>query len=96
MNVKGDQLGPDGKELAESLEIWARDPVDCIKEILGNPSFKDKVSYSPRKEYIDPEMRQRVYTEMATADWWWKVQVRWTCLLSHSRGSPAVISGEAS
>ncbi|KAG8916248.1 hypothetical protein FRC01_003278 [Tulasnella sp. 417] len=76
MTVKGDQLGPDGRVLTESLEIWARDPVECVKEILGNPSFKDEVSYSPRKEYLDPEMRQRVYTEMATADWWWKVQER--------------------
>lgn len=74
--MRGDQLGPDGKVLTEDLEIWARNPVDCVQEILGNPSFADEVAYAPRREFMDEEMKKRVYTEMATADWWWKVQVR--------------------
>lgn len=85
MTIQGDQLGPDGEVLTEDLEIWARVPVECVREILSNPAFKDEVSYAPRREYLDPEMQRRVYTEMATADWWWRVQVTTRTMLDLGR-----------
>ncbi|KAJ7458310.1 hypothetical protein B0H11DRAFT_2317943, partial [Mycena galericulata] len=32
----GDELGEDGKLRTEILEIWHRDPVECVRELLGN------------------------------------------------------------
>lgn len=60
------------------VELWHRDPVECVRELLGNPSFK-KQGYVPRRIFKkmseDGEGTNREYNEMWTADWWWEVQV---------------------
>lgn len=61
---------------AETLELWRRNPVDCIKELFGNPAFKKVMRYSPERHFADKEAEIRVYDEMWTADWWWEMQVR--------------------
>jgi hypothetical protein len=63
----------DGK--TEELELWMRDPVACIRELMGNPAFDGSMAYAPEKVYTDPEGRTRRYDEMWTADWWWDMQV---------------------
>ncbi|KAF8545688.1 hypothetical protein OG21DRAFT_1428831, partial [Imleria badia] len=59
----------------KDLELWMRDPVDCVRELIGNPAFNRNIAYAPEKVYIDHEGRTRRYDEMWTADWWWESQV---------------------
>lgn len=59
----------------EELELWMRDPVACIRELMGNPAFDGSMAYAPEKVYTDAEGRTRRYDEMWTADWWWDMQV---------------------
>ena len=47
MNVEGDRVGDNGETLSENLELWKRDPVECVKELVGDPAFKDLMSYVP-------------------------------------------------
>ncbi|KAG1897043.1 uncharacterized protein F5891DRAFT_1130084 [Suillus fuscotomentosus] len=42
------------------LELWRRDPVECIHELIGNPAFKDG--------------KVHIYNEMWTCDLWWDMQ----------------------
>ncbi|KAH8833410.1 hypothetical protein DL96DRAFT_1667540 [Flagelloscypha sp. PMI_526] len=68
--VQGDKLGPNGKPLTEDVELWLRDPVECIKELLGNPRFKDHMSYQPKKVWTsnaDGQPKSRVYSQMSAA-----------------------------
>ena len=51
------------------------DPVECVNELIGNPSFKDYISYVPEHVYTVDAGQDRIYDEMWTADWWWKTQV---------------------
>ncbi len=74
--MKGDLVDKNGKVLTEDIELWQRDPVECIRELIGNPVFKDYLAYLPEHVYMDPEGKERVYDEMWTADWWWELQVR--------------------
>jgi hypothetical protein len=37
--------------------------------------FKDHISYVPEKAFSDENGDVRVYDEMWTGDWWWKIQV---------------------
>jgi hypothetical protein len=60
---------------SEELELWMRDPVACIQELIGNPAFERNLAYTPEKVYVDQEGRTRRYDEMWTGDWWWKTQV---------------------
>ena len=72
---QGDIIGLDGKPLEETLEVWFRDPVDCIRELIGNPTFRDHLIYAPQKLYTDNSHTTRRIDEMWTADWWWRTQV---------------------
>ncbi|KAI0665542.1 hypothetical protein C8Q78DRAFT_1072936 [Trametes maxima] len=49
VDVVGDEINAKGEPLTEELELWRRDPVECIRELIGNPAFKDHMSYAPVK-----------------------------------------------
>ena len=61
--------------MSEDLELWKRDPVECIKDLIGNPAFQDLMSYVPQRAYTDAEGKNCIFDEMWTADWWWDTQV---------------------
>ncbi|KAJ7893406.1 hypothetical protein B0H14DRAFT_3081378 [Mycena olivaceomarginata] len=75
--LTGDECDAEGVKKTEVVELWHRDPVECVRELLGNPSFK-KQGYVPRRIFKkmseDGEGTNREYNEMWTADWWWEVQ----------------------
>ncbi|KII83181.1 hypothetical protein PLICRDRAFT_119771, partial [Plicaturopsis crispa FD-325 SS-3] len=75
LTVTGDKLDEDKKPMVEELELWRRDPVDCVRELLGNPTFRDHLKYAPEHVFLDKHGEDRVYDEAWTADWWWKIQV---------------------
>ncbi|KAK6977749.1 hypothetical protein R3P38DRAFT_2747985, partial [Favolaschia claudopus] len=45
-SLTGDEADGKGQAKTEVVELWYRDPVECIKELLGNPLFKDQ-AYKP-------------------------------------------------
>ena len=61
--------------MSEDLELWLRDPVECIRELIGNPAFREYISYAPERAYADEAGAIRIFDEMWTADWWWEMQV---------------------
>ncbi|KAJ7075485.1 hypothetical protein B0H15DRAFT_925432 [Mycena belliarum] len=71
--LKGDELDADGALKTEIVEMWCRDPVDCVKELLGNPAFT-KQCYEPCRVFKDAELTNREYNEMWTGNWWWTIQ----------------------
>jgi hypothetical protein len=75
VEVTGDIDGPDGAKLTEEVEMWMRNPVECVQELMGNLAFRDNISYVPECVYQDSAGSKRVYDEMWTADWWWNTQV---------------------
>jgi hypothetical protein len=81
VKVDGDRVGDGGETMAEELELWMRDPVECVKELVGNPAFKKLMSFVPERVYADENGMNRIYDEMWTADWWWKTQVSVTIFL---------------
>ncbi|EPQ55685.1 hypothetical protein GLOTRDRAFT_28174, partial [Gloeophyllum trabeum ATCC 11539] len=64
ITVGGDRFNEDGKIMKENLELWRRDPVKCIRELIGNPAFREKLAYVPERVYRDETSRTRVYDEM--------------------------------
>lgn len=65
----------EGEGNSEELELWMRNPVTCVQELIGNPAFNRSIAYAPEKVYIDREGQTHRYDEMWTGDWWWKIQV---------------------
>ncbi|KAG8727590.1 hypothetical protein FRC12_022379 [Ceratobasidium sp. 428] len=57
--------------------VVARNIIDVVRELIGNRRFKKMMRYAPvRKWRLDARGRKssRVYGEMWTAEWWWKMQ----------------------
>lgn len=71
----GDLKDADGKERTETMEVWYRDPIECVRELIGNPLFRKLLAYAPERVYRDKHGRMRHIDEMWTADWWWNLQV---------------------
>ncbi|KAJ7462850.1 hypothetical protein FB451DRAFT_1494885 [Mycena latifolia] len=79
LDTKGDvpdlDKDPLGKTMrCEQNELWWRDPVECVEELIGNPAFRDAMRYAPEKLYVDETTE--VVNEMWTASWWWEIQKR--------------------
>ena len=55
--------------------------MECIKELIGNPAFRDNLRYTPEKVYEDDEGNIQVFDEMWMGDWWWNLQVSFLTLL---------------
>ncbi|KAI0086605.1 hypothetical protein BDY19DRAFT_864872, partial [Irpex rosettiformis] len=76
VTVAGDQKDINGKELKEELELWFRDPVECIRELIGNPLFAAKMVFAPEKLFEDSGGEENVRNEMNTGKWWWEIQMK--------------------
>ncbi|KAG2128635.1 uncharacterized protein EDB93DRAFT_1095927 [Suillus bovinus] len=75
ISVQGNRTDEKGKPLHEDVELWMRNPVECIKDLIGNPLFKDQMVYTPACAYMDSAGLHRVIDDMWTADWWCDMQV---------------------
>ncbi|KAI0261681.1 hypothetical protein BC834DRAFT_925468 [Gloeopeniophorella convolvens] len=76
VHIKGDCVDETGKLMAGDAELWMRDPLECIRELMSNPAFRDVICYAPERAYADEEGKERLYDEMWTADWWWNTQLK--------------------
>jgi len=68
----------------EPVEIWMRDPVLCIADLVSNPALASCLQWAPVRLFTSESGRkERVYNEMWTGDRWWELQVS-TCDINHS------------
>ena len=73
--LDGDVPDENGTLKTEEIELWRRDPVDCIRELIGNPTFREFLKYAPEKLFEKMDGSGRIYDETWTGDWWWEMQV---------------------
>lgn len=52
--------------MVEEVELWYRDPVECVRELIGNPLFDGKLAYAPEEHYEDRDGTREVRNEMWT------------------------------
>jgi len=57
IEVEGDILGADRKPLTEKVELWMHNPLDCICELMANPSFVDAIAFEPQQVFDDEACR---------------------------------------
>ena len=41
--IEGDELDERGLKRKETLHLWKHDPVECIRELIGNPAFRNQM-----------------------------------------------------
>ncbi|KAJ7158446.1 hypothetical protein C8R46DRAFT_1164909 [Mycena filopes] len=91
--LQGDLVDENNQFKTEVAELWFRDPVECVKELIGNPAFKHSIDYAPSRLYDDPSGAEgsEVINEMSSARWWWKIQER---LPDGSTAAPLILSSD--
>ncbi|KAI0055548.1 hypothetical protein BV25DRAFT_1815428 [Artomyces pyxidatus] len=58
----------------ETYEVYFRDVMECVRSLYSNPEFVQHMAYAPEQHFADEGMKNRMYGEMYTGDWWWQVQ----------------------
>jgi hypothetical protein len=70
-------IEPESGEAVADLTMFWRDPIECIQHLLEDPYLSQNMTFAPRRVYTsDAENKNRIYNEMWTGDWWWRMQVR--------------------
>src|SRR6266699_3930275 len=49
MTITGDETDKAGKAKTEVVELWHRNPLECIAELLGNPAFEGDQTFKPMR-----------------------------------------------
>ena len=75
ITIKGDKVDRNEKPLTREVDLWLRNPVDVVRELLARHDLRDKLVFEPRKTFTDQTKTNRVYKEMWTSDWWAEIQV---------------------
>ncbi|KAG9087059.1 hypothetical protein FRC07_012922, partial [Ceratobasidium sp. 392] len=69
--IVGTIQSADGKNLEEEIEIWVRDVVEVVRELIGNTTYGKKLVFVPQRVEIGGS---RKIDEMWTGDWWMRIQ----------------------
>ena len=70
IKIAGDQFSTENRPLIEEVELWRRDIIDVIRDLIGNPAFLNHICYAPVHAFTDDSAKSRIYDEMWTGDWW--------------------------
>lgn len=73
LTVVGDLKDAEGKTLCEVLELWRRDLIECVPELIGKTSIKG-MRYAPEKVFLDETGKEERIDECWTAAVWWYLQ----------------------
>lgn len=59
---------------SDMTSFWYRNPVSCLEFLMRQPAYRESMAYAPVQEFNGDG--ERMFSEIATADWWWRQQVR--------------------
>ncbi|KAG8728145.1 hypothetical protein FRC11_011727, partial [Ceratobasidium sp. 423] len=54
--------------------LYYRDILEVIRELIGARRFKDVMHYAPERHWTSDRRTHRIYDEMWSGDWWWRMQ----------------------
>jgi hypothetical protein len=58
------------------VNLFYRDPIDCLQSLLHNPLVKDHIHFTPLRVFELSKKLMRKYSEWRTANVAWEMQVR--------------------
>ncbi|KAF9522196.1 hypothetical protein CPB83DRAFT_872063 [Crepidotus variabilis] len=60
----------------EAFELFARDIVECLRALWGDPDFLPFLVFEPEEHYTDDNHTIRLFHDMHTGIWWWDTQMK--------------------
>ncbi|KAG8714425.1 hypothetical protein FRC09_017655 [Ceratobasidium sp. 395] len=77
----------------ELLDMYMRDPLEIVKYLISRRRFAKHMRYAPVRHWTSKKKKKRLYSEIWTGDWWWRLQNTLGC----GRGAtiaPIIISSD--
>ncbi|KAM5545161.1 hypothetical protein V8D89_001272 [Ganoderma adspersum] len=76
ITVNGTCLDEYSKKMTEVLDLWVHDPMAVIADLIGNPEFKDDLTYEPSWMYEEENGKivEEFVNNMPSAKWMWELQ----------------------
>jgi hypothetical protein len=59
----------------EAFNVYYRDIIECMKALYRDPEFAQHLIFTPERHYSDEGKTQRLFHDLHTGKWWWRVQV---------------------
>ncbi|KAK0434699.1 hypothetical protein EV421DRAFT_1892682 [Armillaria borealis] len=59
----------------EDLQLWRCDPIECVKELMGNPAFRKLLAYAPEQAFVNEDGTNQIFDQMWTGEWQKKLPV---------------------
>lgn len=56
--------------------MFARDILECVQALYGDPQHAQYLCFAPERHYADAEKAERLYHDINSGMWWWSTQVR--------------------
>ncbi|KAG8823085.1 hypothetical protein FRC19_004644 [Serendipita sp. 401] len=67
-------ITPDYGAPLDPITLFYRNPIHLVEDLFSRPSLSPAMEFSPRRVWEDDAKDTRIYNEMSTGDWWWRVQ----------------------
>ncbi|KAG8836053.1 hypothetical protein FRB91_000169 [Serendipita sp. 411] len=67
-------ITPRSGDAAGPPTLLYRDPLGVIEDFFSRPSLAPYLEFAPRRVWSNDSKHSRIYSEMATGDWWWTTQ----------------------
>ncbi|KAI8977704.1 hypothetical protein BD414DRAFT_580162 [Trametes punicea] len=80
LTIEGTVLDGTGQRCTETLDLWARDPNEVVAELMGNPEYKEELTYEPVRKFkvsadsdTEPDIEE-IFDDIPSARWMWELQ----------------------
>ncbi|KAF8598292.1 hypothetical protein BDV93DRAFT_419655, partial [Ceratobasidium sp. AG-I] len=80
--------GDTGEEI---LDFWMRNVLDVVRQLIPDSRYARYMCYAPQKLWTSAKCLTRVYNEMSSGDWWWRIQ---GLLGGHATACPIIIASD--
>jgi hypothetical protein len=64
----------EGQE-AETVEMYAKNLLEVVRRMLGDPRFKQYMHYVPQRHYADEARKVRLHGQTYAGNFMWRMQV---------------------
>ncbi|KAH9829113.1 uncharacterized protein C8Q71DRAFT_718714 [Rhodofomes roseus] len=78
----------------EQYDFWVRNTMECIRVLFGSSDWAANLLVAPEKHYVDQSKTTRVYGDMHTGNWWWRLQRKIECKTPGATVVPLIISSD--
>ncbi|KIL55290.1 hypothetical protein M378DRAFT_49930, partial [Amanita muscaria Koide BX008] len=79
----------------EQVSMYARDILQCIRALYGDPAFTRYLILRPERHYkLSGDQWSRVYHDMHTGNWWWEIQITLEASKPGATICPVIISSD--